>query len=45
MEEKTIEVIKTLCTDLMKFIKKNVNTFFLTEYEPASEAYLKKAGA
>lgn len=40
IDEQTILAFKNIVNSLMNFMKKNIITFFIDEYEPASEEYI-----
>jgi hypothetical protein len=44
MDDASAMQIVTVLEDLMRYMKRNLNTFFLNEYEPATQNYLAEAG-
>ncbi len=44
MEEKEVLKVLDIVEEIMKFMKDHLTTFFLSEYEPASQSYLHEAG-
>jgi Asp-tRNA(Asn)/Glu-tRNA(Gln) amidotransferase C subunit len=44
MDDATAMKVVTVLEDVMKYMKRNMNHFFLNEYEPATQNYLAEAG-